>query len=194
MPRLMTRGLAGTAPARYKGSVKRKKPAARKSAAAPRRPPRAVGAGSTRLVVPAERQSFEGACHCGAIEFSYVTALPPARWAVRLCQCAFCRSHGARYTSDPAGELQFRFERPEFLRRYRFALRTTDFLICKECGVCVAAVILTGRGAQGVINLNTLRAAPKGVRPGKPESHDGESVEMRRARRAQAWTPVVGPV
>jgi len=58
----------------------------------------------------------------------------------------------------------------------------------------VAAVLLSGRGAQGVINLNTLRAPPKGLRAGKPVSHDGESGEGRRARRVLTWTPVVGPV
>jgi hypothetical protein len=99
-----------------------------------------------------------------------------------------------RSTSDPAGELQFRFARPEFLRRYRFALRTADFLICKECGAYVAAVLLSGRGAQGVINLNTLRAPPAGLHPGKLVNHEGESGEVRRARRVQTWTPVAGPV
>lgn len=99
-----------------------------------------------------------------------------------------------RATSDPAGELQFRFERPEFLRRYRFALRTADFLVCKECGIYVGAVLLSGRGAQATINLNTLRDPPKGLRPGKPVNHDNESGEIRRGRRVQTWTPVVGPV
>jgi hypothetical protein len=52
---------------------------------------------------------------------------------VQRCQCSFCRGHGACTTADPAGEMQFRFVHPEFLRRYRFALRTADFLTCKEC-------------------------------------------------------------
>lgn len=178
--------------------MKAKKPAARKRAAPAKRRPAAataVKAAKPRPPsVPAERRAYEGGCHCGAIEYTYTTMLAPARWPVRLCQCSFCRGHGNRATSDPVGELQFRFERPEFLRRYRFALRTADFLICKECGTYVAAVLLSGRGAQASINLNTLRAAPKGLRPGKPVSHDGESGEDRRGRRVQTWTPVVGPV
>jgi hypothetical protein len=137
---------------------------------------------------------FEGGCHCGAIAYTYVTALPARRWPVRLCQCTFCRGHGVRATSDPAGELHFRFERPEFLRRYRFALRTADYLICKECGIYVAAVLLSGRGAQGAINLNTLRAPPAGLPSGTAVAHDGEPAELRRARRTQTWTPVLGPV
>jgi hypothetical protein len=180
--------------ARYKGCVKRKKTAVRKRVAAVRRRPRAAGAAKARAAEPAESQSFEGSCHCGAIAYTYVTALPVRRWPVRVCQCTFCRGHGARHSSDPLGELQFRFERPEFLRRYRFALRTADFLICKECGTYVAAVLLSGRGAQSAINVNTLRAPPAGLQPGKPVVHDGESGEARRARRVQTWTPVVGPV
>lgn len=180
--------------ARYKGRVKRKKTAARKRVAATPRRPRAPGVAKVRAEAPAESQSFEGGCHCGAIAYTYVSALPGRRWPVRLCQCTFCRGHGARHTSDPLGELQFRFERPEFLRRYRFALRTADYLICKECGTYVAAVLLSGRGAQAVVNVNTLRAPPAGLQPGKPVTHDGESGEARRARRVQTWTPVVGPV
>ncbi|MEO8445618.1 MAG: aldehyde-activating protein [Gammaproteobacteria bacterium] len=177
--------------------VKNGKPAAgNRTAAAPRpaKAPRARKSVPAAPAAPAEPQSFDGGCHCGAIEYTYSTALPARRWAIRLCQCGFCRGHGIRVTADPAGELQFRFERPEFLRRYRFALRTADFLICKECGTCVAAVLLSGRGAHAVINVNTLRAPPKGLHAGKPVSHDGESGEDRRARRVQAWTPVVGPV
>ena len=174
--------------------MRRKKPAARKRSAPVKRRSRAPTSAAAREVPTGEPQSFDGGCHCGAIEFTYVTTLTPRRWSVRLCQCAFCRAHGARSTSDPGGELQFRFERPEFLRRYRFALRTADFLICKECGTYVAAVLLSGRGAQAVINLNTLRSAPTGLHPGKPVSHEGESADVRRARRVQTWTPVVGPV
>jgi hypothetical protein len=143
---------------------------------------------------PPMLRTFEGACHCGAIEYTLATALPPARWPVRLCQCGFCRAHGLRVTSDPAGEVQFQFVHPEFLRRYRFGLRTADFLICKECGTCVGAVLLSGRGAQAAINVNTLKDPPRGLPPGKPVAHEGESAEERRARRGQSWTPVNGPV
>ncbi len=186
--------MAAAGAPRYKDLVKRKKTATRKRVAAAARPPRAVRNPKARAAEPAEPQSFDGACHCGAIAYTYVTALPVRRWPVRVCQCGFCRGHGARHTSDPLGELKFRFERPEFLRRYRFALRTADFLVCKECGTYVAAVLLSGRGAQAALNVNTLREPPAGLQPGKPVSHEGESGEMRRARRVQTWTPVVGPV
>ncbi len=186
--------MAWEAASRYNARVKVKKRAAKKTAVKARRRPAVAKSAKVRPVPVGELRSFDGGCHCGAIAYTYTTTLPPARWPVRLCQCSFCRGHGMRATSDPSGELQFRFERSEFLRRYRFALRTADFLVCKECGIYVGAVLLSGRGAQATINLNTLRNPPKGLRPGKAVSHDDESGEMRRGRRAQTWTPVVGPV
>lgn len=141
-----------------------------------------------------QRTVYEGSCHCGAIEYSYATALPVHKWLVQRCQCSFCRGHGACTTADPAGEMQFRFVQPEFLRRYRFGLRTVDFLICKECGTLVAAVLLSRRGAQSMINVNSLREVPRRLPAGKPVHHDGESAEERRTRRARSWTPVSGPV
>jgi len=141
-----------------------------------------------------QRAVYEGSCHCGAIEYSYATALPVHKWVVQRCQCSFCRAHGACSTADPTGEMQFRFVQPEFLRRYRFGLRTVDFLTCKECGTLVAAVLLSRRGAHSMINVNSLREIPKRLPAGKPVRHDGESAEERRTRRARSWTPVSGPV
>lgn len=165
-----------------RNSAQRPRPAARKPA---RR---------TKAVRPPPRRSFEGGCHCGSIEFTYTTAQLPRRWLLRACQCGFCRGHGLRATSDPHGEVQFRFIHPEYLRRYRFGLRTADFLVCKECGTCVGAVLLSGRGAQAAINVNALKELPAGLPPARAVSFDGESAEGRRARRAQEWTPVSGPV
>src|SRR5215469_15921681 len=96
--------------------------------------------------------TFTGSCHCGALGFSFNTALPVAEWSVRACQCGFCRAHGAVTTSDPAGRLVFRIGQRESLRRYRFGLKTADFLVCGVCGVYVGAQIETPRGAFGIVN------------------------------------------
>ena len=148
----------------------------------------------TASKAPPQRTAYEGSCHCGAIEYTYATALPTRKWVVQRCQCSFCRGHGACTTADPAGEMQFRFVQPEFLRRYRFGLRTVDFLVCKECGKLVAAVLLSRRGAHSMINVNSLRTMPRGLPTGKPVQFNGESAEERRLRRARHWTPVSGPV
>lgn len=134
--------------------------------------------------------SYEGRCHCGAIGFSYATDLPHGRWPVRSCQCSFCRAHGARSTSDPAGAVRFRISKPDALVRYSFALRTADFLLCRHCGVYVAAVLSAGDRARAIVNLNTFDpAVPDLARP-EPVRYDAESRDGRVARRLARWTPV----
>lgn len=139
-------------------------------------------------------RSYEGSCHCGALEFTYETRRVPRAWVVQACQCGFCRGHGSLATADPAGVVQFRYVYPDRLRRYRFGLRTADYLLCRECGVCIAAVLMTGSGAVASIHVNTLRERPRGLATARPQGCRPETVEVRRARRRDGWTPVFGPV
>ena len=136
--------------------------------------------------------SYEGRCHCGALGFSYTTDLPTGAWSVRACQCSFCRAHAARCTSDPNGSVRFRIAKPDALNRYTFALRTAEFLVCGVCGVYIAAVLSSERGAFATVNLNALMRAIPDLTPAQPVSFDSESHEQRLARREQAWTPVSG--
>jgi len=85
----------------------------------------------------------------------------------------FCRAHGASTVSDPNGHLTIRIAEPDSARRYRFGLKTADFLICTRCGVYVAAVLPDPGGAVAIVNANTFEG-------GSP----------RRARRRADWTPV----
>jgi hypothetical protein len=141
-----------------------------------------------------ELKSYEGACHCGAIEFTFETRLAPGSWALRRCQCSFCRGHGALSCSDPKGTVRFRYIQPDRLRRYRFGLRTADFLICRECGMYLGAVMMTGAGAVAIVNVHTLREPPRRLGKSKKVDYKNESLEQRRVRRRGLWTPVFGPV
>lgn len=137
---------------------------------------------------------YAGGCHCGALEFVLRTGRGAAEWSVRTCQCAFCRAHAARSTSDPAGTIEFFERRPGALVRYRFAQKTADYLICGKCGVYVGAVIVTPRGRFGIVNVNALQPVPDGVPAPQAMNYDGESPERRTARREQRWSPVTGSV
>lgn len=141
-----------------------------------------------------ELRSYEGACHCGALEFTYETRAAPRSWQVRACQCGFCRGHGALSTSDCEGTVRFRYVSPDRLRRYRFALRTADFLVCRECGMYIGTVMMTGAGAVAIVNVNVLRERPRGLATARTVNYKNESLEQRRARRREHWTPVYGPV
>jgi hypothetical protein len=146
------------------------------------------------MAARSEPRVYEGACHCGALAFSYETRLSPRSWGLRACQCSFCRGHGAVVTSDAAGTVQFRYMYPDRLRRYRFGLRTADFLVCRECGTFIGAVMMTGSGAVAAINVNVLRERPRRLATPKAVNYRNESIDQRRARRRETWTPVFGPV
>lgn len=133
--------------------------------------------------------SYGGRCHCAALEYRYQTALAPQEWSIRACQCAFCRAHGAGTTSDPHGLVEFHADRPEWLRRYRFAHGVTDFLLCAQCGIYLGAVTEVSGALFAIVNVNALRPHPTGLREPVPVCHDSESVEQRNRRRARAWSP-----
>ena len=142
---------------------------------------------------PVPSEVFEGGCHCGAIGFTLRTSQPSERWRVHACQCSFCRAHGARTVSDPHGSLTFRVVDPSRLSRYRFATQSAEFLVCRSCGVYVAAVISSNKGQFATVNVNAihdLQNVPEAV----PVSYEGESREQKESRREQRWTPVSGAV
>ncbi len=137
--------------------------------------------------------TIEGSCHCGAIGFTLRTAQPPELWIVRACQCGFCRSHGARTFADPGGWVSFAVQDSSKLNRYRFGLKTADFLVCSACGVYLASVLTSPHGQFATVNINTL-CEPVMVADAQPVSYEGESIEERQARRERRWTPVEGAV
>lgn len=138
----------------------------------------------------ATRNDYTGSCHCGAIGFTYRSAVLPVQWSIRACQCSFCRAHDALSISDSAGSIAFTADRPDALQKYRFGLGTADFLLCRECGVYIGALIETAGKAYGIVNLHAFREMPAGHPAAVPVSYDGEDVGGRVERRAGRWTPV----
>jgi hypothetical protein len=133
--------------------------------------------------------TLRGGCHCGNMKVAFETSLDPNVLPLRACQCSFCRRHGAVTTSDPAGRLLIEVGRPESLVRYRFALGITDFLLCRACGVYVAAVMEADGGPLGVVNVNTLDEREPFARQPEPMIYGAENVVDREARRVRVWMP-----
>ncbi|MDH3612562.1 MAG: hypothetical protein OES10_04700 [Gammaproteobacteria bacterium] len=134
--------------------------------------------------------TYDGGCHCGAVGFRYTTVISPEDWSVRACQCRFCRMHDALSTSDPGGNLQIFAPEPTALRRYRFALKTADFLICTRCGIYIGAVIDATAARFGIINTHALNETPPGIAAVGAISYDNEDASGRINRREECWTPV----
>ncbi len=133
---------------------------------------------------------YRGGCHCGALKIVYRTEVDPADWPLRHDGCSFCRRHGVVATSDPAGEVEFEYEDDAEIRRYRFAQRSAEFLICGECGVFVAALTETGAGPRAVINARVLDAVSLNFSAVIDARFDEETPMQRAARRSRNWTPV----
>jgi hypothetical protein len=133
---------------------------------------------------------YSARCHCGSLAAIYHTAILPSAWPVRACQCDFCRSHGALSTSDPQGSLAFQAQNTADIQRYRFGGRTTDFLLCRECGVYVGAQIKSEKGRFGILNVATLRPFPSELPITQPMNYSAEAPEEKRSRREARWTPL----
>lgn len=135
--------------------------------------------------------SFHGQCHCGNLELTFETNLEAEQLPLRECACSFCRKHGALSTSDPNGKVKITVHDANLLIRYRFGLKTADFLICKRCGVYLAAVMREGDNAYATVNISTFDSPRRFTQEAVTVSYDGESEAERRARRERNWTPVV---
>src|SRR6266853_296126 len=133
---------------------------------------------------------YQGGCHCGNLRIEFETAISPAAIELRACQCTFCRKHGSRAVTDPAGHLAIGVERGDHLERYAFGLRTAEYLICKTCGVYVAAVTAGESEPHGIAIVNCLDEHRQFTSEPIAVDYDAESRDDRLERRRQRWTPV----
>lgn len=131
---------------------------------------------------------LSGQCHCGKVRASFESQKTPAELGVRTCQCAFCRAHGAVNISDPEGLTTIDCVVDD-VNRYTFALRTADFLMCKNCGVYIAAVMGEGDRIVSTLNIAGLRIKEFDGVEEAPMVYDAETTESRIDRRYKKWTP-----
>lgn len=131
--------------------------------------------------------NYAGECHCGKVKASFETQ-KPADLGVRTCQCAFCRAHGAVNISDPLGAVTIDAQASD-IHRYTFALRTADFLLCKNCGVYIAAVMGEGDRIVSTLNVAGLRMTDYLDIAEAPMEYGAETTEERIGRRYTKWTP-----
>ena len=132
---------------------------------------------------------FKGQCHCGAIRVELATDRQPADQVLGACQCSFCRKHNARAFSDPKAHLTLTAADPQHLQRYRFGLKTSDQIICRQCGVYVAMTLTDGGKVWSVLNVDTLDDRALFTRTAEARNYDAEDAEGRIARRKARWCP-----
>jgi hypothetical protein len=135
--------------------------------------------------------NHQGGCHCGNIHVCLRLSARPEDVPLRACTCSFCRSHSPRMVSDPEGLFEVWADDWSLVEYYRFGTRTCDFLICRRCGVFIAAVSEMTAAARAVVNVNCL--SDRGHFTSVPAVHDfeGETLETRSSRRAAYWMPAI---
>ncbi len=137
---------------------------------------------------------ISGGCHCGNVTFRLAASRPPEALPVRACGCRFCRRHGARSTSDPDGRITFAVADPAGLSRYRFGLKTADFLVCRACGVYVGALMPDGERAFAIVNVNACEQPQRFLQKSVAMDYGAEDAAGRQARRRAKWTPAQAQV
>ncbi len=133
--------------------------------------------------------THRGRCHCGNLTVTFETSQPAGALQLRACGCSFCRRHLPAWTTDPAGSLEIRVADARLLSRYQFGLRTSEFLLCRRCGVHVAAVCEIDGATYASLNANVLDDRDAFTQPPTPVDYEDEDVARRLARRRRAWTP-----
>lgn len=83
-------------------------------------------------VTSSDPVTLNGACHCGAVQFT--ADLPDGLSSARRCTCSICRMRGAvAVTSTPEG---FRITRgADKLATYRFNTMSAEHHFCTVCGI-----------------------------------------------------------
>jgi len=135
--------------------------------------------------------SYSGSCHCGAVSVALSLTRAASEIAVRACQCGFCRPRGTRTVAEAAGRAVISAASPDQVRRYRFGLKTADYLVCSTCGTYIGAVQEEAEGLISVINVGGLDIPDFRDRTPDPVSYNGETVAERLVRRRTYWMPAV---
>lgn len=133
--------------------------------------------------------ALAGGCHCGNVAVSVALTRPPPRCQPRACDCTFCRKHGAAWLSDPRGSLEIRIADAGDLSRYRQGAAIAEMLLCRRCGVLVAAA-WQGQTLYGVVNVSTLDAREE-FPLAQPVSPQQLSPEEKVSRWQSIWFPDV---
>lgn len=133
----------------------------------------------------------QGGCHCGNIRLQFETTIAPSEMELRACRCSFCRKHNTRAAADPKGQITITVTDPALLNRYSFGYRTAEYLLCRACGVYVAAVTLDEAAPRALVIVNALESCDDFTREPQEVSYDGEDRAARIERRRSSWTPVI---
>ncbi len=99
---------------------------------------------------------LSGGCRCANVSVRVELGLPPAHCHPRVCDCDFCVGFGSAYLSDPEGSLTIHIKDASKIEQVRQGNKIAEFLLCRACGVLVAALYEESGRSFGVVNARVL--------------------------------------
>ena len=130
--------------------------------------------------------SVNGGCHCGNLSIGVELSREPGTYRPRVCDCDFCRQHGAAYVSDAEGSLRIRIKDNRALSTYRQGSGQAEFLLCRECGVLVAVLYRNAEGLYAAVNTRAIDASVV-FGPDQQVSPKTLSSEEKTGRWRELW-------
>ena len=130
---------------------------------------------------------LKGGCHCGNVTIELHTDKAIEEFVPRTCQCSLCKKHDASWISDPDGEAKLVIKDRNKTSFYRFGHETSDFVICKNCGVLTIALCELEDRMKAVLNIKAMTDETFTAEPIQTV-FDAENVADRLARRTKNWT------
>ncbi|MEZ5814872.1 MAG: hypothetical protein R3E13_09200 [Alphaproteobacteria bacterium] len=128
-----------------------------------------------------------GSCHCENVKIELHTHKDIDAFVPRTCQCSLCKKHDASWISDPEGEAKLILKDRGETNFYRFGHGTSDFVVCKNCGVLTIALCELEGKTRAVLNIKSMSDETFTAEP-IMTNFDEETVDERLARRTKNWT------
>ena len=99
---------------------------------------------------------ISGRCHCGNIDYTFLSPLLKTELPIRTCDCSFCVKQGACYISHPKGRLQVQIKDRSQVKAYRFGTESADAMVCSICGVYPFITTELDGQTYAVLNANSI--------------------------------------
>jgi len=130
--------------------------------------------------------SMSGGCYCGNVLLDLQLRNEPGSYQPRVCDCAFCRKHGAAYISDAQGSLRIRIKDQGRSGTYRQGNELAEMLLCIQCGVLVGALYRAEGRIYATVNVRAIEGAESfGVQ--QPVSPKKLSPDVKISRWKDLW-------
>ena len=133
---------------------------------------------------------LNGECRCRNVLVRVELAREPSDYQPRVCDCDFCVGFGAAYLSDPEGSLTIHIMDAGATEQVRQGNEIADFLVCRTCGVLVAALHEDGGQSFGAVNAWVV-GEPGTFGPELPVSPKKLAADEKTARWKRLWFPRV---